>query len=237
MLSKLTTRATVAAVALVTLSCARWLPWRDEPVGNEINLAFTLERNLIELQTVRIDSRPGRFILGTAAQRTVVDPRFAHARRRASALQMSERETVRIEPLAVDLGGVADAIIGAEPWRNRAITIDYRSGLLTYQKEGIKSGYMTLYRYDAEPMINVIVDGREIAAVVDTANPDTIVLPRTMHGRGTANVRIADTDFGTIDVHYANIARARVGNRLLSRFMVTIDYGQRVVGLWHDPRA
>lgn len=237
MLSKMTIRATAVLVALVTLSCARWLPWRDEPVGNEINLAFTLERNLIELQSVRIDSRPGRFILGTAAQRTVVDPRFAPRQRRASALQMSERETVRIEPLALDLGGVADAIIGAEPWRNRAITIDYHSRLLTYQKEGIKSGYMTIYRYNAEPMIKVIVDGREIAAVVDTANPDTIVLPRTTHGRGTANVRIADTDFGTIDVHYANIARARVGNRLLSRFMVTIDYGQHVVGLWHDPRA
>ena len=37
---------------------------------------------------------------------------------------------------------------------------------------------------------------------------------------------IADTDFGAIDVGYANISRARVGNRLLSRFLVTIDYGQ-----------
>ena len=230
-------RATAAVVAFLTLSCARLVPWRDEPVGNEINLAFTLERNLIELPTVRIDSRPGRFILGTAASRTVIDPHFPRRQRRVSALQMSEKETVRIEPLSVDLGGVADAIIGAEPWRNRAITIDYRSGLVTYQKEGIKSGYMTIYHYEAEPMINVIVDGREIAAIVDTANPDTIVLPRATHGRGTAIVRIADTDFGTIDVHYANIARARVGNRLLSRFMVTIDYGQRVVGLWRDPRA
>jgi hypothetical protein len=49
-------------------------------------------------------------------------------------------------------------------------------------------------------------------------------------------VMIGDTDFGTIDVGYANVSQARVGNRLLSRFLVTIDYGKRVVGLWRDPR-
>jgi hypothetical protein len=49
-------------------------------------------------------------------------------------------------------------------------------------------------------------------------------------------VRVASTDFGAIDVQYANVSHARIGNRLLSRFMVTIDYGRRVVGLWRDPR-
>jgi hypothetical protein len=230
-------RATAAAVALLALSCARVLPWSDEPTGNEINLAFTLERNLVELHSVRLDNRSGRFILGSAAPRTVVDPRFHRRTWRGSALQMSERETVRIDPVALDLRGVADAIIGAEPWRNRAITIDYRTGLVTYQKDGIQPGYMHVYRYEAAPMIHVIVDGREIAAVVDTASPDTLVLPRAQHGRGTAHVRVAETDFGAIDVQYANVSQARIGNRLLSRFMVTIDYGRRVVGLWRDPRV
>jgi hypothetical protein len=32
------------------------------------------------------------------------------------------------------------------------------------------------------------------------------------------------------------VARARVGNRLLSHYLVTIDYGRRMVGLWRDPR-
>lgn len=237
MLSKKLMRATAAVVALFALSCARLLPWHDEPVGNEVNLAFTLERNLVELHSVRINNRAGRFILGSAAPRTVVDSRFHRRTWRGSALQMSERETVRIDPVALDLRGVADAIIGAEPWRNRAITIDYHTGIVTYQKEGIKPGYMTIYRYDADPMITVIVDGQEIGAIVDTASPDTLVLPRAEHGRGTVQVRVADTDFGTIDVQYANVSRARIGNRLLSRFMVTIDYGKHVVGLWRDPRV
>jgi hypothetical protein len=226
----------VLALALFSLSCARYLPWSKEPIGNEVNLAFTLEQNLIRLSTVRIDNRPGRFILGSAAPRTIVDSRFALHRFYDHAVQISEKESVRIDPAPADLGGVADAIIGIEPWRNHAISIDYRVGLVTYQKEGIKSGQMHIYRFPAEPMINVVVDGREVAAIVDTTSPDTLVL-RGPAGRRTANVRIADADFGAIDVQYADVAQARVGNRLLSRFLVTIDYGRKVVGLWRDPRT
>ena len=221
---------------MLSLSCARLLPWSKEPVGSEINLAFTLDQNLIRLTTVRIDGHPGRFILGTAAPQTIVDSRFPLRRFYGHAIQISEKESVRIDPAPADLQGVADAIIGVEPWNNRAITIDYRVGLVSYQKEGMKSGGMFLYQFPREPMINVVVDGREIAAIVDTTSPDTLVLPGG-DTRGTANVRIADADFGAIDVQYANVTRARVGNRLLSRFLVTIDYGRKVVGLWRDPRV
>jgi hypothetical protein len=63
-----------------------------------------------------------------------------------------------------------------------------------------------------------------------------LVLPGR-DARGSVNVRIADTDFGVTDVQYADVSQARVGNRLLSRFLVTIDYGRKVVGLWRDPRT
>ena len=224
------------ALALLQLSCARALPWSKEPVGMEVNLSFTMEQNLIHLTTLRIDNRTGNFILGTAAPRTIVDSRFPLRRFYAHAIQISDKETVRIDPAPANLQGVADAIIGVEAWRNHAISIDYRSGLVTYQKEGIKSGLMHIYRFPAEPMINVMVDGREVAAIVDTTSPDTLVLPGR-DTRGTAHVRIGDTDFGAIDVQYANVSRARIGNRLLSRFLVTIDYGRKVVGLWRDPRT
>jgi len=178
----------------------------------------------------------GRFILGSAAPRTIVDPAFALSPTGEHVIQIGQRETVSINPAPQDLRGVADAIIGVEAWRNRAISIDYRSGLVTYQKEGLHSGAMDIFRYPAEPMIQVSVNGRDVAAIVDTTSPDTLVLPRATHGRGTANVRIGRTDFGTIDVQYANVTRARVCNRLLSRYLVTIDYGRRLVGLWRDPR-
>jgi hypothetical protein len=235
-LSKSSARATAIAIAVFTVSCSRYLPWRNEPVGQEVNLAFKLEGNLIEMQSLRIDNRPGRFLLGTAAPRTIVDPTFALQPGARHDLQIGEKQSVRISPASLDLRGVADAIVGVEAWRNNAISIDYRTGLVTYQKEGIHTGLMDIYRFTGEPKINVMVDGRQLSAIVDTTSPDTLVLPSRTPQRGNVNVTIGTTDFGSVDVQYANVAQPRVGNRLLSRFLVTIDYGRRVVGLWRDPR-
>lgn len=234
MLSKSKAGAMTLALALLATSCARILPWRDEPAATEVNLAFTLEQNLIRLQTVRINNRTGHYILGSAAPRTILDDGFPDAG--PHALQISEKETIKLQPATLDLRGAADAIIGVDAWRNRAISIDYRSGLVTYQKQGIHRGLMSIYQFQNEPMINAIVNGRQISAIVDTTSPDTLVLPSRTAGRGTARVAIAGQDFGVIDVQYANVTEPRVGNRLLSRFLVTIDYGKRVVGLWRDPR-
>lgn len=235
-LSKSAARATAIALAVVALSCSRYLPWKNEPVGEEVNLAFKLERNLIELQSVRIDNRPGRFLLGSAAPRTIVDPRFTLLPGADHNLRFGQKQTVKIHPAPLDLQGAADAIVGIEVWRNHAISIDYRSGLVTYQKYGIRPGLMDIYRYSAEPRINVVVDGQQMSAIVDTTSPDTLVLPAPTSRRGTVTVTIGRTDFGAVDVQYAKVSHARVGNRLLSRFLVTIDYGRKVVGLWRDPR-
>jgi hypothetical protein len=94
---------------------------------------------------------------------------------------------------------------------------------------------MQTFRFRDEPSIWIYVNGQRIAAVVDTTSPDTLVLPGTL-GRGTVGVVVAGTNFGATDVQFANVTRARIGNRLLSRFLVSIDYGRRVVGLWRDPR-
>lgn len=234
MLSKTPVAATALALAVLTASCSFRLPWRNEQENEEVNLSFILQRNLIELSpTTRIDNTPGRFILGTAARQTVVDDAFPVSGRR---LNISEKESLALSPVRTNLQGVADAIVGADAWSNRSISIDYRSGLVTYQKQGgIERSQMQTFRYRNEPMIWVDVNGRRTAAVVDTSSPDTLVLPGT-HRRGTVNVRVAGIDFGATDVQYANVSAPRIGNRLLSRFLVTIDYGQRVVGLWRDPR-
>lgn len=228
--------AGIALLALLPLSCSSLTPWKNEKIGNEVNLAFTLERNLIVFQTLRLDGRDGRFLLGSAAPRTVVDEAFPLATSRRHAIRLGERQSSAVSPARSPLGGVADAIIGADAWHDRAITIDYKVGLVTWQKDGIHPAQMTLYRYEAEPMIQVTVDGRETAVIVDTASPDTLVLPRREHGRGSVRVAVANHDFGDVDVQYANIAHPRIGNRLLAHFLVSIDYGKRTVGLWKDPR-
>jgi hypothetical protein len=220
---------------MLALSCARFAPWRKEPSRPEVNMAFTLERNLVELSNVRVDNRDGRFILGTALPRTVLDSRFAVPARANNVLQLGEKETLRIDPIAQDLGGIADGIIGTEAWRRAAITIDYQAGLVTYQKNGVARGYMTVFRFQAEPMMYVAINGRETAVIVDTSSPDTLILPGE-NGRGIVDVAIAGTLFGQTDVRYAPVSHPRIGNRLLSKFLVTIDYGQRIVGVWRDPR-
>jgi hypothetical protein len=229
-------KAIATGVAVLFLaSCGSVLPWHDEPVADEVNLAFTIENNLLFLTTVRIENRPGRFFFGSAAAHTAIDPRFVPSPG-AVAIDVGQKEAVHVTPVYLDLGKSGDALIGADVWGNHAISIDYRSGLLTFQREGIHPEGMALFRYDADPSVDVSVDGRTIPAIVDTALPDTIVLPRATPGRGRARVVLGGTDFGAIDVGYANVPRARLGNRVLSKFLVTIDYGRREVGLWRDPR-
>lgn len=234
MLSKTPPVAIAFVLAILTASCSRYLPWRGEKVNDEVNFAFTLERNLVEFpSTLLIDKHPGRFILGTAARQTVIDSAFPAPGRR---LNIREKESLALSPVRADLQGVADAIVGADAWKNQALSIDYRSGLVTYQKSGIERSQMTTFRFRDEPSIWVTVNGQRLAAVVDTSSPDTLVIPSSVVQRGMVNVSVAGTDFGAVDVQFANVTRARIGNRLLSRFLVSIDYGRRVVGLWRDPR-
>ncbi|HKO55168.1 MAG TPA: hypothetical protein VJ276_04775 [Thermoanaerobaculia bacterium] len=222
----------------MTASCRSVLPWSDEPIGEEVNVVFTIHNNLLFLPSTTIDGRTGRYFLGSASARSVLDPRIAsQTPARTHTLALNSKESLRFTPVILDLGGTGDAILGADLWGKNAVTIDYRAGLITYQKSGIHPELMTLYGFQSEPSVLVNVNGRDVSAIVDTTIPDTLVLPAgAQNGRGTARIAMAGAQMGEMDVRFANISRARIGNRLLSRFLVTIDYGKRQVGLWRDPR-
>ena len=239
MLSKSKSAASSVAVTFLLTSCSSLLPWHNERVGDEVNVSFTVQNNLLFLTSATIDGHRGRYFFGSAESRSVVDPRLVQSlggTHEIFKLQLGDRVTLPFSPVSLDLGRTGDAIIGADVWGTRAVTIDYRAGLLIYQKSGMVPAYMALFRYDAEPAVDVTVDGETIGAVLDTALPDTLVLPRANAGRGTARIALAGTNFGNVDVKFANVSRPRVGNRLLSKFLVSIDYGKHVVGLWRDPR-
>ncbi|HLJ74679.1 MAG TPA: hypothetical protein VKU62_08850, partial [Thermoanaerobaculia bacterium] len=68
--------ATCAALAVFATGCSIALPWRNEPIGDEVNVAFIIKNNLIFLPSTTIDGHPGRFILGTANPQTVLDSKF-----------------------------------------------------------------------------------------------------------------------------------------------------------------
>ena len=238
MYSKFSRHATCAVAVLFAAACSFVLPWHDEPIGAEVNVVFSLRNNVLFLGSVTVDGRPGRFLYGSAQSRTVLDPTFGPAAA-THTLQLNGRKALHFNPLSLDLHGLGDGIIGADIWGDHAITIDYRAGLLTFQREGIYPDQMILYRYDGAPTINVIVDGRTTSAVVDTTSPDTLVLPRsgTAEQRRLVRLQIADNDFGKVDVRLADVSAPRIGNRLLSKFLVSIDYGRHQVGLWRDPRT
>jgi len=235
-------------IAIATLlflgSCRSALPWANEPIGEEVNLAFVIRNNLLFLPSATVDGRTGQFLIAAGDARTALDSHFAATlpqlpRSGERMLQLNEKESLRFTPVEMDLHRVADGIIGADVWGNRAISIDYNAGLLTYQKEGIHPELMTLYRFAAEPRVNVVVNGQTIPAIVDTASPDTLTLPRgnAAAGRTHARVELAGADLGNLDIRLADVSAPHVGNRILSKFLVTIDYGKHEVGLWRDPRT
>ena len=235
MLSESVRRARLLIALVVFAACGSMVPWHDAPPPDEVNLSFTLHNNLLFLPSAKINGHTGRFFFGSATARTVLDSR-AIPRTSTYALTLGERATLPFSPLFMDLHGAGDALLGADVFAQRAVTIDYRSGLLTYQKAGIHPAYMTLFRFNAEPAVDVTVDGKRMSAIVDTSSPDTLTLPATKEGRGRSHVLVGTNDLGTVDVHYAAVAQPRLGNRLLSKFLVGIDYRNRVVGLWRDPR-
>jgi hypothetical protein len=231
------------ATLLLGTSCSMTLPWAHEPIGQEVNLSFVVRNNLLFLPSATVDGRAGQFLFGTSP-RTALDTRFATALPAASwrgtrSLQLNEKESLRFTPVVLDLHGVADGILGADVWDGRAVSIDYASGLIIYQKEGIHPELMTISRFTEEPSVSIVVDGKRMDAIVDTTSPDTLTLPRgnAVAGRVHTRVQLAGADLGSLDIRLADVSEARVGNRILSKFLVTIDYGKREVGLWRDPRA
>jgi hypothetical protein len=234
-------RLLIATCALAICAGCVSAPWENETIGSEVNLVFVVERNLLVLTSATIEGRPGRFVFGSAQPHTVIDATFAQSLGTPPrlALQIGEKQSLGFTPMVADLRGVGDAILGADVWGNRAVTIDYYAGLLTYQKEGIHPESMTLYSFTGQPKINIDVDGRTVSAIVDTTSPDTLTLPCGSESarRSTAHLRVAGVDFGTIDLALGDVTTARVGNRVLSKFLVTVDYGRREVGLWRDPRT
>src|SRR5260370_34311296 len=150
MYSKSSRHATCALALLFAAACSSILPWHDEPTGNEVNVTFVILNNLLFLNSVSVDGRPGRFLLGSAQARTIIDPKFT-TERGPHSLQLNQRESVRFVPVVADLHAVADAIVGGDVWGNHAITIDYRAGIVTFQREGMHPELMIVYKYADDP--------------------------------------------------------------------------------------
>ncbi|MGZ4808623.1 MAG: hypothetical protein ACXV7D_04770 [Thermoanaerobaculia bacterium] len=230
-----------ALLALLGMSCRAIAPWIHSREGrpNEVNIAFTLQNNLLFLQGTSINQKTGRFFYASATPKAIIDRGLVDqfgGPKGPFRLTVSPMKSFVFTPLFLELGQTGDAMIGWEVFQPNAITIDYRSGLITLQEDGIYTSMMTVYRFTGAPAVDVDVDGRRMTAIIDTALPDTMAIPGPTIGRETAHVAIAGTDMGDVDVHIGGVDQARIGNRLLSKFLISIDYRAGQVGLWRDPR-
>lgn len=218
------------------------LPWSNEKPG-ETNAAFHTDRNVIVMDSVTIQHHLGKFIFSTTLPRTVIHPPFAAALGAAGprgySVQFGQRATTYTTAATADLQGAADAVLGVDSWIAPVVAIDYRKGIISFDKTAPVRDDMVISSFEGAPSVAVTVDGRTLQALVDTASPDTLTLPLSYGraGRGRVSVALGGAVFPSVDIHYADVNEARVGNRLLSKFLVLIDRDRHQVALWRDPRT
>ncbi|MGH9456537.1 MAG: hypothetical protein ACRD2J_02740 [Thermoanaerobaculia bacterium] len=204
------------------------------------SVAAQLETNLLMVEAT-VGGLDGTFLIGTAHPATVLDDELAvsSGRRGRVHVRLGNRFSARVRPERADLGGIADGILGADLWRDRSLTIDYVKGLVTIGNDADPLMEGLRQSFELVPRVPILVDGAEVSAVVDTANPDTILLPQATFGepgRRRVDLQVGVTRIPGVDARVAPIDEVRLGNRILSRFLVTIDYANREVALWPYPR-
>jgi hypothetical protein len=149
-----------------------------------------------------------------------------------------------VKPVALDVGDLpADGLLGSDAFRGRIATIDYSRGLLILSAWPRQRPDVTPWDFaGGPPRVPVTINGRAAWAIVDTALPDTAVIPPDFLDSGTGNrravdLKVAGVRFDGLDVSITPVVTPRLGNRVLSRFVVTIDYAREKIGLWPDPRT
>jgi hypothetical protein len=234
MLSK-SAQAAITLGAVLTFGCT-W-PWSRER-RNEINLVFEWRNNQILIDAT-VGGRAGRFIVGSAQPRTVLDRAFARRGGRAR-VELGDRFATTITPVIGDLGGIADGILGADVWGRSTLVIDYQRQLVILSSDPADPMNGRVHTFDGPPALPITLDGRPARAVVDVALPDTMVVPASPDREPTrrrGSVRLADYDLGSLEFAEGSTSEIRIGNRILARFLLKIDYRRRVVSLWRDPRS
>lgn len=239
-----TTCTTTACILALLLSsgCALIRDYRSQPrAEDKLSFALTIEDNQLVFSSATLGGQKGKFVLATAAQVSAVDTAYArqHLGSDRVELAIGERFTTTIDPLEADLGIAADALLASDLWRDDAISIDYISGLLTLTRDRVRRpADMDVFPFQGPPSVPLTIDGRTVRAVVDTSLPDTLVMPRGSRpeSRSTSSVTVGGRSFDRIDVAWTDTSTPRIGNRILSRFLVIINYGDGWVGLWPDPR-
>jgi hypothetical protein len=243
MLSVSSLRATACALIV-----AASLPGCSSPEF-ERNVAFRIASNLPVIDT-EFEGHSVSFVIATALPNSVLGGERARAigfepSRWRSRVFFRNLAGTKVAPTVIELPESipADGLLGADAWRGRTLTLDYRRGLAMLSPPGpIPEGFHS-WSFNGPPRISVTLNGIVLPAIVDSAVPDTAIIPEVLldenAGEGprrAVDLEIAGVTFDDVDVLTAPTGDIRIGNRLLSRFLVRIDFDHRTVALWPDTR-
>ncbi|HXI14062.1 MAG TPA: hypothetical protein VNM92_15670 [Thermoanaerobaculia bacterium] len=248
MVTRSVARAILAfAILSTSAGCGSLIPWKGK-LPDELNLALLVRKNQLFIESATIASKKGRFLLGTAAPTTILSSDFikreALTPEEQTSVRLGGRRAVSITPVTSDLQGMGDAILGIDVWKSGSLSIDYNSGLATFsQKTDFVTDDMMVSDFVEAPAVDIVIDGKSSRALIDTTVPDALIVPPSVatgtgaNSRANVDVVLAGYLFRNVGVRVAAVPQVRIGNRLLSKFLVAVDYKRKRVGLWRDPRT
>jgi hypothetical protein len=237
--------STLRATAFI-LFIAGTLPACSHPEF-ERNVAFRLESNLPVIDA-EIEGRHVSMVIATALPSSVLggirarEIGFEQSRWR-SRVYFRNLAGTKVAPMVIELDEniPADGLLGSDAWRGRTLTLDYRRRVAILNPPGpIPEGFHS-WSFKGPPRISVVLNGVVLPAIIDSAIPDTAIIPEALleadgARRRTVDLEVAGVEFDDLDVLTGPTGDIRIGNRVLSQFVVRIDYDHRTVALWHDSR-
>jgi hypothetical protein len=200
------------------------------------HVAFNLRDNLLVIPAT-VAGQPGEFILGTAQSHSTLDSRFPADSNRSGRVPvlLGARLSLETSVERTSMSSVADGILGSGMFANRTLGIDFRRGLITLSRERVPAEGAAKSRFEGIPSFPISVDGTPFRGIIDTTNPDTILLPESVFGppgRRLVSLRIGGVDLGTTEARIGPVSDIRIGNRILEKFLVSIDYDRGEISLW-----
>jgi hypothetical protein len=235
--------AALAALLMVSvLSGCTALRREAALASREQNLSFAIDRNQLVFDVVEVEGLRGRFIVGSATPKTILDSEFVrrHGLASTGTFRVTLRQTrvTEVDANIFDLDGEIDAIIGTDVL-GPVLVVDYRNRLATRIRQFRHEGDGVSHEWQDRPRFPLVIGGRRVEGIVDTTIPDTLILPRELFpqwtpGRQRADIEIAGMHLQNIDIRVAELSEVLIGNRILQHFLVTIDYerGRTVLVEW-----
>jgi hypothetical protein len=234
----------LAALLMVSLAsgCTTSLRREADLASREQNLSFAIDRNQLVFDDVQVEGLRGRFIVGSATPKTILDSGFVrrHGLASTGTFRVTLRQTrvTEVDANILDLGGEIDGIIGTDVL-GPLLVVDYKSRLATRIRRFRHEGDGVNHHWQDRPRFPLVVSGRRVEGIVDTTIPDSLIVPRELFpqwslSRIRADIEIAGMQLKDVDVRVADVSDMLIGNRILQHFLVTIDYerGRTVLVEW-----